>query len=146
MKAFAPNDQLIFESLSQMVDRFEQWSATIAQSDGFQQFIDYVQTNGPTVLSVIGNIVNIIINLATGMAPLASKSIKCCKFLYSVVSNVNTSTPSNRGSPRRVTYFGWSFHGFNALNSICYKNNTTFNCRIYGLYVAGSMVMSHLRP
>ncbi|MFQ3905493.1 hypothetical protein ABLV94_07360 [Staphylococcus sp. Mo2-7] len=36
MKAFAPNSQLIFESLAQMANRFEQWSSTIAESDGFR--------------------------------------------------------------------------------------------------------------
>lgn len=70
MKVFAPNSQLIFTSLAQMANRFQQWSSTIAESDGFQQFVDYVQTNGPIVLSVIGNIINIIVNLAVGMAHL----------------------------------------------------------------------------
>lgn len=76
MKAFAPNSQLIFTSLAQMANRFQQWSATIAASDGFQQFVDYVQTNGPIVLSVIGNIINIIVNLAVGMAPLAAAVLR----------------------------------------------------------------------
>ncbi|WP_432721169.1 phage tail protein [Staphylococcus shinii] len=72
MKAFAPNSQVVFESLAQMANRFQQWSATIAESDGFQQFIKYVQENGPKLISLIGQIIKVIINIGIALAPLAS--------------------------------------------------------------------------
>ena len=75
MKAFAPNSTVIFESLAEMAKKFEQWSAKIAESDGFQQFIQYVQENGPKLIGLIGDIIGIIVNLAIGMAPLAETAL-----------------------------------------------------------------------
>ena len=43
MKAFAPNTHLVLQGLADMAKQFEQWSATIAESDGFKKFIEYVQ-------------------------------------------------------------------------------------------------------
>lgn len=72
MKAFAPNSTVIFESLAEMAKRFEEWSAKIAESDGFQQFISYVQENGPKLISLIGQIIKVIVNIGIALAPLAS--------------------------------------------------------------------------
>nr|WP_277952375.1 hypothetical protein [Staphylococcus hominis] len=72
MKAFAPNTHLVLQGLADMAQKFEDWSATIAQSDGFKKFIEYVQENGPKLIQLLGNIINIIINVATAMAPFAA--------------------------------------------------------------------------
>lgn len=72
MKAFAPNTHLVLQGLADMAQKFEEWSATIAQSDGFKKFIDYIQENGPKLIQLLGNIINIIINVATAMAPFAA--------------------------------------------------------------------------
>ncbi|WP_414052882.1 phage tail protein [Macrococcus animalis] len=69
-KAFAPNSQTIFDSLVIMSAKFAEWSATIAASDGFQKFIEYVQTNGPTIMGLIGSIVMAIVNFGIAVAPL----------------------------------------------------------------------------
>lgn len=72
MKAFAPNTHLVLQGLADMAQKFEEWSATIAQSDGFKKFIEYVKENGPKLIQLLGNIINIIINVATAMAPFAA--------------------------------------------------------------------------
>lgn len=72
MKAFAPNTHLVLQGLADMAKQFEQWSATIAESDGFKKFIEYVQENGPKLIQLLGNIINILINVGVAMAPLAS--------------------------------------------------------------------------
>ncbi|MBX0358917.1 hypothetical protein [Halobacillus sp. Nhm2S1] len=71
--AFSDNSALIFTSLSTMAARFREWSAAISESDGFQKFIQYVQENGPRVISLIGNVISFIINLGIALAPLGSK-------------------------------------------------------------------------
>lgn len=69
--AFGENSSLVLDGLVDMMERFREWSATIKESDGFQKFIDYIQTNGPTVIDLIGNIVMMIVNFAIAMAPIA---------------------------------------------------------------------------
>ncbi len=76
MKAFAPNSQVVFEALAQMANRFEQWSATIAESDGFQQFVKYVQENGPVLISLIGNVIRVLVNIGVALAPLGAKVLE----------------------------------------------------------------------
>lgn len=69
--AFGENSSLVLDGLVDMMERFREWSASIKESDGFQKFIDYIQTNGPTVVSLIGNIVMMVVNFAVAMAPIA---------------------------------------------------------------------------
>ena len=69
--AFGENSSTVLDGLQNMVERFREWSSTIKESDGFQKFIDYIQTNAPAVVSLIGNIVMMVVNFATAMAPIA---------------------------------------------------------------------------
>ena len=71
--AFGDNSQVIFDRLVEMSEAFKTWSSNIKESDGFQKFIDYIQENGPTVMSLIGNIVEAVWNFGAAVAPLASK-------------------------------------------------------------------------
>lgn len=71
-KAFGSNSQSIFQALAQMSAKFEQWSSTVSQSQGFRQFIEYVQTQGPIVMSTLGNIANALIQFAVAMAPIGA--------------------------------------------------------------------------
>src|SRR5699024_2766816 len=68
--SFGDNSLIIFESLAQMAERFKTWSETVKNSDGFKQFIEYVQEHGPTVIDLIGNIIGTIVNLGIALAPL----------------------------------------------------------------------------
>lgn len=144
MKAFAPNSQLIFESLSQMADRFEQWSSTIAQSDGFQQFIDYVQTNGPTVISVIGNIVNIIINMATGMAPLASAVLNVVNSFTQWLATLTQAHPAIGAVLGVLLTLGGAFMALMPSILAVTKIIVPLVAEFMGFTSAGSMVMSAL--
>ena len=71
-RAFGTNSQTIFQALAEMTTRFRAWSETVGQSNGFKQFIDYVQTQGPVVISAIGSIVNALVAFGTAMAPIGA--------------------------------------------------------------------------
>ena len=66
--SFGDNSLVIFETLAQMAERFKTWSSTIKESDGFQKFIQYVQEHGGTVISLIGNVIMVIVNLGIALA------------------------------------------------------------------------------
>lgn len=74
--AFGENSSTVLDGLVDMMERFREWSATIEESDGFQKFIDFIQTNGPVVLSIIDNIVSAIVNFGIAIAPLAEKVLE----------------------------------------------------------------------
>lgn len=92
-KAFGSNSQSIFESLSQMASRFRTWSEQIAQSDGFKKFIDYVQQNGPTIMSLIGNIIMVLVNFGTAMAPIASVVLNVVNAIAGFVAKLFETHP-----------------------------------------------------
>lgn len=94
MKAFAPNTHLVLQGLADMAQRFEEWSATIAQSDGFKKFIEYVQENGPKLIQLLGNIANIIINVATAMAPFAAAVLNVAIAITNFVESLTATHPA----------------------------------------------------
>lgn len=74
--AFAPSSETMMSSLQDMMERFKKWSATIGESKGFQNFIDYIKENGPVVISTIGSIVTFIVNLGIALAPIGAKILE----------------------------------------------------------------------
>ena len=93
MKAFAPNTNLVLQGLADMAKQFEQWSATIAESDGFKKFIEYVQENGPKLIQLLGNIINILINVGVAMAPLASVVLDVALAITEFIGKLTEANP-----------------------------------------------------
>lgn len=67
--AFAPSSADMMTSLQDMMARLKEWSSTLAENQGFQNFINYVKENGPRVVDLIGNITKFIVELGTAFAP-----------------------------------------------------------------------------
>ncbi|MDE1455653.1 hypothetical protein PVN32_26530, partial [Bacillus paralicheniformis] len=55
---------------------FKEWGNSLSESKGFQEFINYVRQNTPTVLSLIGQLRDLVVNLGVGMAPLGSQILQ----------------------------------------------------------------------
>ncbi|MGG3573412.1 hypothetical protein ABES80_13135 [Bacillus gobiensis] len=71
--AFAPLSADMMSGLVDLTVRFKEWGQTLSSNQGFQSFIDYVRTNGPTVISTLGELGKLIINIAIGLAPLGQQ-------------------------------------------------------------------------
>lgn len=89
--AFSGSSSDMMEGLASMMARFKEWSATLSQNQGFQQFIDYVHQTAPSVLKLIGNLTTFLVNLGIGMAPLGAAIItlanKFLEFTNSLMEN-----------------------------------------------------------
>lgn len=70
--AFAPSSATMMSGLQDMMARFREWSSTLGENEGFKKFVNYFMTNGPVVVSVIGQIVTFITNLGIALAPLGA--------------------------------------------------------------------------
>ncbi|MDI4570426.1 hypothetical protein [Bacillus altitudinis] len=68
--AFGPMSSDMLTSLVDMTARFREWAGTVQHTEGFKNFIAYIEKTGPTVWSTLGQISRTIINLLIGMAPL----------------------------------------------------------------------------
>ncbi|WP_439849581.1 hypothetical protein [Staphylococcus pseudintermedius] len=52
-RAFSGNSQDLFKTLSEMTGRFKAWSESVGKSKAFNDFLNYLKTNGPVVASVM---------------------------------------------------------------------------------------------
>jgi SLT domain-containing protein/phage-related protein len=86
IQAFSPLGASIEEWLVKATQRFKEWSAGLSQSTGFQKFIEYAKTNGPLLLDVIGNVVNIAGDLVKALAPLGSVVLQGLSALTGFIS------------------------------------------------------------
>jgi phage-related protein len=86
LQAFSPLGASMEEGLVSLTERFKKWSASLSGSEAFQKFVDYVKTNGPTLLSVLGNLVGIIIEVGFALSPLGEKALNVLDILTSFLS------------------------------------------------------------
>ncbi|WP_164670969.1 phage tail protein [Virgibacillus doumboii] len=93
MKAFGPLGADMEKGLIGMTKSFADWAAGLSKSKSFQKFIDFVKTNGPKVMSLIGNLTKFIINLGVGMAPLGSKILDLVNGFLSWMNSMMKANP-----------------------------------------------------
>ncbi|WP_407819334.1 hypothetical protein, partial [Priestia megaterium] len=91
LQAFAPLGASFEESLVRMTQRFREWSASLSQSKGFKTFIDYVKTNGPTLMNILTNVVNSVGNIVIALAPLGPVVLKAAEGLSSFIEKASSS-------------------------------------------------------
>ncbi|MGW7900172.1 phage tail protein [Staphylococcus shinii] len=73
LKAFSENSTSIFKSLEGLTERFRAWSETVGESEGFKKFVEYMNSVGPQIISLIGNITMMLVNFGIAMAPFGEK-------------------------------------------------------------------------
>lgn len=73
---FAPSASNMLDYLVQLSAGFRTWGQTLSQNQQFQQFLAYVNQNAPNVLTVLGNLVQIIVALAQGFAPVGAAVLR----------------------------------------------------------------------
>lgn len=105
-----------------MSEKFASWSATVAKSDGFKKFIAYVQENGPKLLQLLGNLVMIIINVATAMAPLASVVLNVALAVTDFIKNLTAANPIIGMMLGILATLGGAFMALLSGYSVCYKS------------------------
>lgn len=72
MVAFDPLADSMTSGFLDMTARFNEWSASIQDSKALQNFISYVQTNGPKLLDIFGNIVMGLVGIGQAFAPMSA--------------------------------------------------------------------------
>ncbi|WP_437212703.1 phage tail protein [Staphylococcus aureus] len=94
MIAFAQNSSNIFDWLVKLTSQFRAWSEQVGQSQGFKDFISYVQENGPTIMQLIGNIIKALVAFGTAMAPVASKLLDFITNLAGFIAKLFETHPA----------------------------------------------------
>lgn len=61
--AFAPVNQDFIDGLQNMMNKFQEWASSLGENKQFQEFIDYIQRNGPQFMSFLGELITFLTNL-----------------------------------------------------------------------------------
>lgn len=80
--AFGPLAADMMTGLAGLMGRFKEWARTLDENPAFQNFIKYIQENGPAMLTFISEMARLITNLAISLAPLGAQILEITnKFL-----------------------------------------------------------------
>ncbi|MCY8531015.1 hypothetical protein MOD20_18230 [Bacillus licheniformis] len=72
MVAFGPLGEKMSASMLKSSEAFAKWTASLSGSDKFKSFIQYVQQNGPKLLTIFKNIGSGLVGIFTAFAPMSS--------------------------------------------------------------------------
>ena len=89
--AFSGHSHNVLLGIESVTEGFRKWSEELKRSDGFKQFVEYLETNGPKVWQLIKNITGVLWGLVKGMAPVASVTLSVTNVITGwMASMVNT--------------------------------------------------------
>lgn len=89
--AFAPVARDMISGLKNLSESFAEWATTLDTNQGFQDFIDYVRTNGPLLVSTLGSVAESIGALIGAMAPFAPIVLQAIKGLAEALTALMSS-------------------------------------------------------
>lgn len=90
--ALDPLSDMVTNGFRGMSESFLQWSQTLDSNQSFQNFIQFVETNGPKVWETIKSIGSAFIDLGVALAPLGSTYLSVIKQFADILSAL-VSTP-----------------------------------------------------
>lgn len=91
--AFSGHSHNVLLGIESVTEGFKNWSAELKRSDGFQQFVEYLETNGPKVWQLIKNITGVLWGLVKGMAPVASVTLSVTNAITGWLSSMVNTHP-----------------------------------------------------
>lgn len=94
--AFAPVTRDFSAGFADMAESFSDWAAGLGDSEGFEDFLAYIQTNGPKAIDLLGSIAHTFADLAVALAPIGAVSLPILtKFLdlLGVLASSDLGTP-----------------------------------------------------
>jgi hypothetical protein len=80
--------QKMLDWIEDMTGRWAEWAASTEQDTGINAFIDYMTTNGPKVVDLLGNLARAAINIAKALAPFAPISAAIASALAAVLAAI----------------------------------------------------------
>lgn len=94
--AFSPLNTDVLGWLQDASQSFEDWSTGLSQTQGFQDFVSYIQTSGPQVSQTLGAIGNMVLQVGEAFAPLGGPVLT---ILTTVADLISTIADSPLGTP-----------------------------------------------
>lgn len=91
--AFGGSASGMMTSLQDLMKRWAEWTSQLGSNQAFQNFLSYVSSTAPTVMSLIGNLTKFLVNLGIGMAPLGAKILELVTSFLAWANSMLKSNP-----------------------------------------------------
>jgi phage-related protein len=88
--AFLPLSGQMSGGFAEMTARFAEWGQGLGQSQGFQQFVQYAQENGPRLLQIVGDLAKAVGNIVMALAPFTGATLLLAQGFAQIIANVPT--------------------------------------------------------
>lgn len=95
-QAFDPLNDSFGNWLVDVTRGFNDWAAGLDQTQGFQEFVQYIRTNGPQVAETMKSLGNAVLQIAEAAAPLGGpvlKGIEAFADAISAIADSDIGTP-----------------------------------------------------
>ena len=92
-QAFSDHSHNVLLGIQDVTKGFAEWSEGLKKSDGFQQFVQYLETNGPKVWSIIKNITGTLWGLVKGMAPVGAAVLSMSNAFFKWTNEMTNAHP-----------------------------------------------------
>jgi hypothetical protein len=94
--AFLPSTQDLERGILAVTKDFDRWAASLGKTQGFQSFLEYVDTNGPKVLALLGATATAFIDIVRAAAPLGGPILDTLTTFLHIIDAI---AKSNLGPP-----------------------------------------------
>ncbi|MGP0637776.1 peptidoglycan DD-metalloendopeptidase family protein [Staphylococcus xylosus] len=105
-QAFSGHSHNVLLGIKDVTKGFAEWSEGLKKSDGFKKFVEYLETNGPVVWSLIKNITGTLWGLIKGMAPVGAVVLKVSNAFFKWTNEMTNAHPIIGKILGIVTAFG----------------------------------------
>lgn len=93
IKAFDPLSKFVSKGFLGMSDSFLKWTEGLQNNKAYQDFVDYVMTNGPIVLDLVDNLFSALIQLTMALAPIGALMLPIVTNLVTMAAAFIKSNP-----------------------------------------------------
>lgn len=89
--AFTPLNRGFDDGLVRLTADFDKWATSLGKTKGFENFVAYIQANGPRVIDTLGTLGKTLVDLAVAIAPIGTVSLDVLRQIFEVIDLIANS-------------------------------------------------------
>ncbi|MDK9870145.1 peptidoglycan DD-metalloendopeptidase family protein, partial [Staphylococcus equorum] len=92
-QAFTGHSHTVMQGMAGVTNTFKEWASSLSGTKQFENFISYLNENGPKVWQVLKNIGSILVSVIQGMAPIGAFVLDITNKFTGFISKITEGNP-----------------------------------------------------